>query len=523
MAQLLYACRFEVHDKAGITTVSNAYRDWVVNHYREGHKITEFNFDPKTSQAENLPEHHRLESRLYESDAGNVISLSWRYPRQNDDNLQWLNNIRIGQFEDDCSVEHLIHVEFLDYVVTPERPAIGSPRVVRDICMQTSVFVNDRWVHAALHLLGWHDLDDLLVLLASSRRQLPVVLLSPYDSVNKNHIDAKKLAENLAGVAIVCCFDEPRVTWNFSDKVGQQLSCFNGAARIYWPGFSKEDYPKKHRLFFGDWIKQVGGTAAMKAIERAVFSVAAYGFVPDQRITKVIQEAEAAERRKRLEEIKEKNTNEFLDEYESDLRKLNEYEKKIQELENENANLRANQQVILSNPINEFLTDKEIPISSVAEAVERAAELYSDTIEILPSAVEAANDSPYQRPGEVFEALRDINEITGELQGQQNTGASIGSVIKNLKKRNLPAKRRISPTTKGKYGERYKFLYKGSRRLFEPHITLGKSNASNCLSIHFIFNEEKCIIESVSLDMSGNTCQIQKRKPGMACHVPSLF
>ncbi len=49
----------------------------------------------------------------------------------------------------------------------------------------------------------------------------------------------------------------------------------------------------------------------------------------------------------------------------------------------------------------------------------------------------------------------------------------------------------ISNTTKGKSASKYSFIYAGSRRIFEPHITLGSGGANSCASIHFLLDDEK--------------------------------
>lgn len=129
-------------------------------------------------------------------------------------------------------------------------------------------------------------------------------MLSPYARGEPNLIDPGQLARNLACVAVVVEINDPEITWDFADEVGRQLSYFNGAARIYWPEFSKDSGPRSHRLFLGAWIEQAGPAVASRTIERAVFAVAAFRFVPDQRISDLIRTVEAAQRHRHLSEKK---------------------------------------------------------------------------------------------------------------------------------------------------------------------------------------------------------------------------
>ena len=53
---------------------------------------------------------------------------------------------------------------------------------------------------------------------------------------------------------------------------------------------------------------------------------------------------------------------------------------------------------------------------------------------------------------------------------------------------------RISDTTRGKYGNRYKFEYNGEKQIFEPHITIGAGDPNSCASIHFILDGVKKMV-----------------------------
>ena len=175
-----------------------------------------------------------------------------------------------------------------------------------------------------------------------------MVLLSPYARGELNQIDPAKLARNLAGVAVVVRVDDPELTWDFADEVGRQLSCFNGAARHLLARILEGVGPAKPPIVFsGLGLSRSGLRSPPRTIERAIFAVAAFRYVPDGRIADVIRRADAAERQKLLVEKKETG-DDFWADYERDLARLDEAEKRLEELEAENANLRANQQVFFA-------------------------------------------------------------------------------------------------------------------------------------------------------------------------------
>jgi hypothetical protein len=97
--------------------------------------------------------------------------------------------------------------------------------------------------------------------------------------------------------------------------------------------------PRAHRLFFGARIEQVGPAPTSRTIERAVFAVAAFRFVPDQRITELIRDVEAIERQKRVEAEKA-SSGENWESYALELdTELEDAKQTIAALEAENENL----------------------------------------------------------------------------------------------------------------------------------------------------------------------------------------
>lgn len=352
-------------------------------------------------------------------------------------------------------------------------------------------------VRAEPYALEQEGLDDLLALLTSDLRRLPVVLLSPYARGELNQIDPAKLARNLAGVAVVVRVEDPELTWDFADEVGRQLSCFNGAARIYWPGFSKASDPRSHRLFFGSWIEQVGPAVAARTIERAIFAVAAFRYLPDGRIADLIRRAEAAERQKVLDQKRETG-DEFWEDYQQTVDKLREAEERLAGLEAENANLRANQQVFFStgpagpDELAQADQAEELSFSSVADAVQAAAGRCKN-VEILDTATSAAEASPFQRPYDIFRALTDLDEIVDAWSRNREEKGSGGDLLQHLRDRGWGKRSsmHISDTTRGKLRSHYEFDYQDRKQLFEPHITIGAGDPNSCASIHFIFDQER--------------------------------
>lgn len=499
MARVIYACRFEVPTSSGLTVVTSAYSSWISSHYRNRRKLPSFSLDIADTVAPvpEVPEGHFLSLENFVGTKGQARRINWSYPSDTDEGLAWRNEIRLGAFGDRCSVEHLVSIDSTEYRVAPAKFALGSPSVIRQLCADAAVQVGDMQVKATAYPVTSESVQDFLKLLASPFRRLPIVLVSPYASGAPSALDVASLALNLAGVGIVVTALDAEATWDIAEQIGRRLSCFDGAARIYWPGFSTDHDPRAHRLFLGARVEEVGAAAVARYIERSIFAVAAFRFVPDARIDEVILETQQAERIHRVEQQKTQagyNWENIALELDAELQKANE---SIANLRSENKNLKDNQQVFLSSRMDGETDevdgpgdDVATPVDSVESAVEYARQNFPNLI-ILPSALDSAKNSPFQRPDEIVSALRDLDEIAVVSAEQKKVRGSGGDILQHLKTRGWGKRSsmHISNTSRTTYRSDYEFEYGGRRQLFEPHITLGSGAPNSCASIHFLLDQ----------------------------------
>lgn len=492
MARLIYACRFEVPITAGLAPVISAYSKWVERHYRERRGLTNFKYDLGVdAPVPSLPQGHTIHRERFVGGKGEVVRFAWAYPSDADEGLEWRNDVRIGAFDQHCAVEHLISISSIDYRITPAQLALGSPGVIRNLCSQNAVQIGDMHVKATPYPLGVGDVANFLELLQSPKRRLPIVFASPYANGDANALDTTSMAQHLAGVGIVIEVSDPEATWDIADAIGRTLSCFDGGARVYWPGFSTTNDPRRHRLYLGARISELGSDAVARSIERSIFGVAAFRFVPDPRFSDVIREVEQAERLQRVE-VDKASSGEDWENYALELdEKLSSANQTIAELQAENENLKANQQVFFSarafgEAEDDVASEDAPPPESVEDAVSQASAVCSNLV-ILDNVFDAAKKSPFQRPADVLAALRDLNEIATDWVKQREEKGSGGDLLQHLKNRGWGKRSsmHISNTTRTRYGASYEFEYDGKRQLFEPHITLGSGDPNSCASIHF--------------------------------------
>lgn len=111
---------------------------------------------------------------------------------------------------------------------------------------------------------------------------------------------------------------------------------------------------------------------------------------------------------------------------------------------------------------------------------------WSANIDVLRSALDSAANSPYNRIGRLTDALQALacyaylrRSTSGMTPREIATKVGLANVYRE----------RISRHTANKYGNEYKFNYKGGRVLMQEHLTLGGgSNDEQCLSIHFLWD-----------------------------------
>jgi hypothetical protein len=301
-------------------------------------------------------------------------------------------------------------------------------------------------------------------------------------------LDASSLADHLAGVAIVTKADTPETTRALSGHL-ERLGCYDGGVRIYWPGFQKSDDLRRHPLIFGSRIALIGPEKAANRVERSIFSIAAFRFAPDPRIGAIITKSDAAERAKRAQEVINQGDTTWEDYALEMSNKLDLALVELEALQAENENLRANQSVLFafSGQMDDQDGEEEAPVSrhpaNVLEAVKFAIEDCPNLL-FLDSCRAAAEDSPFRRPGEIYEALSTMSKVA-EVWTRNQGGGDLRQMLKEagLGKR---VSNFVSPTAKGKWADEYTFTYEGEPRLFEWHVTLGAGSADTCASIHFL-------------------------------------
>lgn len=158
------------------------------------------------------------------------------------------------------------------------------------------------------------EAQALIAEIRSTNRKLPIVVVSQNDGEPIWPSIAKELAYDLAGLASVVTIGED-TSWDLTDELGKQNSCYLGAIRLYWPVDRSSDDRIPSTVWTASMLlsNDKDGQARLRfrsAVRKTIMSVAALTIIPPIEIRE-IQTAFAREKLTRLEQKATANTEEL--------------------------------------------------------------------------------------------------------------------------------------------------------------------------------------------------------------------
>ncbi|MCC6310976.1 MAG: hypothetical protein IT345_08685 [Trueperaceae bacterium] len=133
------------------------------------------------------------------------------------------------------------------------------PHVVRSL-----LGLAGSWYHGAsrldglLRVAGFDAGERLAERIGDPDRTVPIVVVSEDYSGRVALADIDdRLAYDLAGLANVHRVDFD-AAWGLTDSLGRVFTCFNGAVRVYWPGWAVTDHPLAHPRWTVERLQGLG-------------------------------------------------------------------------------------------------------------------------------------------------------------------------------------------------------------------------------------------------------------------------
>jgi hypothetical protein len=382
---------------------------------------------------------------------------------------------------------------------TAEALRIDRPALVDDLFAAFAVSADNLPLSRRPRRYRPERIGGLVRRLTDPERAVPIVVVSKRGD-GSTAVDASEMARRLAGIAMVVELADFATAFQLTERVGKELSCYEGAVRLYWPGFSPTADPYAHPLWLaaviarkapGDelsWLllRQIGAVAVEHiGLELDVPAAAE----PDrparsddlarQRRDAAASEAELWELladasleiqllKDQIAELKRENDELWTTLAESpDLWQRMKRARERREAEEQRADL---QQRIEG-------------LGGLADAVRLAAEVHGGPhVEFIEAAFKSAEKAPFQEsPRKAYEALAAICAVAERYHTDQ-LGKPFKQAFEEL---GQDYRGNVSQTALGQHGNHYTFTSSKGKIQVGPHLVVGLGNPRTSLRIYW--------------------------------------
>lgn len=358
------------------------------------------------------------------------------HPDQHDEAGLWRTELGIertseGRVFFSCS----LYLGRTDRSLAPFRRHITRPRVVLDVLRKFDGYGDLPLTSKPLPVKDDPAyVEAYLKLLLDNRRQHPIVYVSMHEQSRRPLFDISRLADHLAGMAYVVVDEHGSGRPVLEQRLPRSLQAFDGAVRLYWPGFSLRSRPYDHPLWTTHRIISIqtrGRDAFSKRLLADIAGVAVTT-VPESMLTwakaeeairqQAITQARAAEDVKGLLTLYEQDNIDLRvkvaglkAELQTKADELFQARKRITALENS-----ADE----SDPAEQYLA-----VETVADAIEQAATRWPEALAIALNS-KSDDESTFQPASEVLQAIEWLATTYRNAKMGQNNGINLDHDIR---------------------------------------------------------------------------------------------
>lgn len=198
-------------------------------------------------------------------------------------------------------------IESTDFRIQPLGWQVRAPGLWASMATRLACAVNGeqvRYGHVDSHTTG--NVGALVARINDQNRRLPVVVVAVENWSGAPAIEPalpQRISRELFGLAHVHLLSDSAAAWEFSDAIGSEHACYNGAVRIYWPGFDRARAPDLRTLLLPDrigaWAPTPGQAAATvsAALLRKIASVTTFRFATPKLVEEVLDLRRQEQRR----------------------------------------------------------------------------------------------------------------------------------------------------------------------------------------------------------------------------------
>jgi hypothetical protein len=385
----------------------------------------------------------------------------------------------------------------------PIRVPINAPRLTREVLSECESVDGGRRLAETPVLLQAKDVSAFAEFLFNPERRLPVVLATYDTRLDARYIDEDKLAIELAGLAHVFFTDYGLPANELTSEVGQDLSAWGGAVRIWWPGVTPSSGRYENPLFVprrltrADGAPNLGvGTHRVKERIWRVASDSMFQPASHREVKRAIRVSHLKGARDASEYAEE--LEKAWDERDAAEARSAALQAKADRLERELEAVREQFGVYETAQKTDLPTVEEevYEPSSVADAVQYAAGRFRN-LEFTPQAHKSAGECPFVRPNQILEGLGKLNELAGLEKRDGGSGKRRDKAAEEL---GLQWRSDVGDGARGKHSEKYTVLWREEKVELGPHINFGSGRgAASIARVYFYCHEaedpsERCFV-----------------------------
>lgn len=426
---------------------------------------------------------------------GTLLEFTWRHPHVDDPTIAWTTQAAMYD-----------HGEVLRLMlrVSNTGPELGQPhglpttrpRLVLALLDHFQVQARGYPCRLEPRAISEREFPDFVRYeLFDTTREHPLLVLAPQRD-GTYVVPPAQLAREFLTLGELVVAETPGSTFALTRELrSRTLSCFHGALRVYLPGLSYDADPYRHPLLTPRHLD-----AALNRLRLAQFLAArtVFRFKVEDRFNQLRDErgVRAAEQRSKLtDQLAAALAGQadaavwqaLAEQYAHDNRRLLEEKRELADsLKDKEEKLKAARYALSQkgHEAQDVVDDEpEFIPSSVLEAVEYAEGLFPEIVRILPSALRSAEDSPYDRPDEVWRALRAIESVATRMAAGP-LGKNLSDVFAEM---GFSFAQGLSPHSPDKVRRQYRFQDGPVTRQCEAHLQLGAGtyDPAYCLRIYF--------------------------------------
>jgi hypothetical protein len=418
--------------------------------------------------------------------------------------IEWQTTIERRHNQGAIDFRILVGAQSVADLYAPADISIGKPGLVDIIIDAYECTIDGIRLTRNVRAIDSNSVEGLSNQISDPNRKVPVVVVSRTIR-NMILVDTPKLAGFVGGMCLIYELSDIAASNLFNERVGRPLSCYGGAMRLYWPG---ELGREPHFNRYWSWLN------LERHQDRCLFQLRSQVFYNfslrsgiDQESIKIIDKAEKAKReaeieliRSRIKEDEKSVEGEFIHWMDSQLEEKDKTDTENYSLKQQLEQLRDALKQKTKSP------DEAEEIEDVESALRVASGYFNEqSIVLLPSAVESAQESEYVEPLRVFKVLMEIY-LTSVLYHENTPGLDFGTSVRACSG-GCEYSDDVSGTARTKYKNDYEFTYKGEKITAGPHAGTGRDSSNTCFRIYWYVDraERKFIICHVGIHLRDDT------------------